>query len=190
MISGRTPEEKVSILRGYADQYGWDLHSRKAEGTTVVKMTRGVEMVEIRYEENACKEMPVVMYDGQIRRVRNPAAAVRVLANDPSENLSVFANRENSKSGMRRAATVKRVPGQRAMQTANHLQDMSEEDLKAKLLGKTLIWENRTSGKMEEDVVHERNAKSGLYYVRNNQLSFVGNYGFRSVSLGQVVAVR
>lgn len=194
MIMGKTAQEKSANIIADAQEHGWTGTVKTSEDATVVKLTRGVEFIEIRYDGNSCREMPVVGYDGQVRQVRNVAAALRVIAQDDIANASVFANRTEKKAAMRKAAPVRRAPGQKAKQDAGKLaelaQEADEDAVKAKLVGRKLIWTNRISGELEEDVVDPTRNRNGHFYVRQGQVSFVGNYGFRSVRLDQLVAVR
>ena len=194
MIQGKTASEKAAFIINYAATYGWTGSTKVSDDALIVKLERGVEAVEIRYDGNSCKEMPNVVYDGQVRQVRNVAAALRVVEADDTSNASVFKNRTEKKAAMRKAAPVKRSPGARAKQEADRLVGLlaedNEEAVKSKLVGRKLIWTNRISGDLEEDTVTTERNRNGHFYVRNGQVSFVGNYGFRSVRLDQLVAVR
>lgn len=190
MIQGKTAAEKAEFIIGLAAKTKWAGAVKTSDEAATVLLTRGKETVEIRYDGNSCKEMPTVTFDGQVRQVRNVAAALRVIESSAKANEAVFAERANKKAAMRKAAPVKRAPGVRARKIP-FTADEPVEEVKAKLLGKRLVWTNRISGLMEEDVVAaERNRNDHHFSITKGQLSFVGNYGFRSVRLDQLVAVR
>lgn len=189
MIQGKTAADKAAFIASVGAKTKWKSSVKTADDATMITLTRGKETVEIRYDGNSCVEMPTVTYDGQVRQVRNVAAAMRVLESSAKENAAVFVDRAEKKAAMRRAAPVRRAPGERAQRIAVTL-DGEEDDIKAKLIGKKLVWTNRISGELEQDVVTQSRNSNGHFYVRNGQVSFVGNYGFRSVRLDQLVAVR
>lgn len=189
MIQGKTAAEKADFIVSFAKGNKWAGSVKHGDESTTVVLTRGKEAVEIRYDGNSCKEMPIVTFDGQVRQVRNVAAALRVIGSSAKANSEVFADRADKKAAMRKAAPVKRAPGVRARKIP-FTADEPVEDVKAKLLGRRIIWTNRISGLMEEDVVAPERNRNGLFAIAKGQLSFVGNYGFRSVRLDQLVAVR
>lgn len=189
MIQGKTAAEKAEFIIGFARKAKWKGSAKSSDGATTVLLERGKETVEIRYDGNSCREMPIVTYDGQVRQVRNVAAALRVIETSAKENASVFEERAEKKVGMRKAQPVKRQPGERARKIPFTLDD-GEDEIKSKLVGKRIVWTNSISGTMEEDTVAADRNRNGHFYVRNGQVSFVGNYGFRSVKLAQLVAVR
>jgi len=189
MIQGKTAAEKADFIVSFAAKAKWKGVVKQTEDATTVTLTRGKESVEIRYDGNSCKEMPNVTFDGQVRQVRNVAAALRVIGASPKANEAVFVDRADKKAAMRKASPVKRAPGARARKIPFTPED-SEEDVKAKLLGRRIIWTNRISGLMEEDVVAAERNRNGHFSISKGQLNFVGNYGFRSVRLEQLVAVR
>lgn len=189
MIQGKTAADKAAFIIDFAAKAKWTGTVKKGDDSTTIVLERGKETVEIRYDGNSCKEMPTATYDGQIRQVRNVAAAMRVLGSSAKANADVFVNRTEKKAAMRKAAPVKRAPGVRARKIPFTAED-SEEDVKGKVLGKRVTWINKISGLMEEDVVAAERNRNGHFGIRNGQLNFVGNYGFRAVRLDQLVAVR
>lgn len=189
MIQGKTAAEKADFIVAFAAKAKWTGTVKHGDESTTVTLTRGKETVEIRYDGNSCKEMPNVTFDGQVRQVRNVAAALRVVGSSAKANAAVFTDRAEKKAAMRKAAPVRREPGARARKIPFTLED-GEDVIKGKVVGKRIVWTNRISGMMEEDVIAPERNTNGGFYVRNGQLSFVGNYGFRSVRLDQLVAVR
>jgi len=189
MIQGKSANEKAAFIVDFAAKAKWTGTVKVVDEATTVLLTRGKETVEIRYDGNSCKEMPYVTFDGQVRQVRNAAAALAVVGSSAKANAAVFANRTEHKAGMRKASPVRRAPGARAKAAVLTL-DGDEDEIKAKLLGKRVIWTNRISGELEEDDITESRNRNGHFYVRGGQVSFVGSYGFRSVRIDQLVAVR
>lgn len=190
MIKGKTAADKAQFIITEAAKHGWKGTVRKTDDATLVRLDRnGNEQIEIRYDGNSIKEEPVALYDGQVRRVHNVAAAFRIIEATPEENAAFYTDRAEKKVGTRKAAKVKRAPGARARKISFTAED-EEETVKAKLLGRKLVWTNRISGELEQDVVSEARNHNGHFYVRKGQVSFVGDYGFRTVQLDQLVAVR
>lgn len=189
MIQGKTAADKAEFIVSFAAKAKWKGTVKTGDDSTTILLTRGKETVEIRYDGNSCKEMPNVTFDGQVRQVRNVAAALRVVGSSAKANEAVFADRADKKAAMRKAAPVRRAPGARARKIPFTAED-SEDDVKAKLLGKRIVWTNRISGLLEEDVVAAERNRNGHFSITKGQLSFLGNYGFRSVRLEQLVAVR
>lgn len=207
MTSGMPKAEQVAA---FAVQHGWSPEYKRdlKNDVTVLKLRRYEakagndhpaeidqigEFVEIRWDGNSCKEMPTVGHEGQLRYVRNVAAAKRVLESTPEANAEPFTKRTEAKQGLRKAAPVKRAPGKTSRLPFN-AETSSDDDIKAALLGHKLVWRNSISGEYEEDTILRSRNYNGLYYVSQSgdrrQISFVGAYGFRSVKLSNVAAVR
>jgi hypothetical protein len=196
MTSGMPKAEAVA---SFASEHGWSAtykRDTKAD-STILKLVREtgkvVEVVEIRWDGNSCKEMPVANLDGQLRYVRNVAAAKRVIASTAEENEKPFQARTEAKQSLRKAATPKRVPGK--TRKLPFTAESSDEEILAAIMGRKVIWEMRMApGEYQEDVVDPDRNRNGHTYVRGTgekrQVAFVGAYGFRAVYLDQIAAVR
>ncbi|AHN84065.1 hypothetical protein GJ25_gp054 [Mycobacterium phage Hawkeye] len=193
---------KAAPVIALAEKHGWThevKQDHKNDITTLkferenVKVNPGlVETVEIRWDGNSCKETPVVSFDGQLRYVRNVAAAKRVLEATQEQNGEPFQKRVAAKQGLRKAAPVKRAPSK--TRKLPFTGESTDDEIKAAALGRKIVWLNSISGQFEEDVVLKDKNRNGHYYVSHTgekrQLSFVGSYGFRSVKLDAIAAVR
>lgn len=186
---------KVDNVVQLAEKHGWTSEVKKdlKSDNTTLRLTRGDEWVEVRWDGNSCKEMPAVSYQSQLRYVRNVAAAKRVLEADEATNAAPFQKRTAAKQGMRKAAPAKRVPAKPSKLVAG-LNEADDQEVKDLLFGKKIVWLNSISGQFEEDRVLPEKNKNGHYYVQHEddrrQVSFVGTYGFRSVKISAIAAIR
>jgi hypothetical protein len=196
------PKPTTAILSGKADAvaefaapHGWTSEIKRdlKADATVLKLTRDDEWVEIRWDGNSCKEMPTVCHTGQLRYVRNVAAAKRVIESSSEDNEKPFVARTEAKQSMRKAATPSRAPGKR--RKLPFTPESTDDEIVTAVMGKRIIWELAMApGEFQEDSVDPDRNRNGHTYVRGTgdkrQLAFVGSYGFRAVYIKQIAAVR
>ncbi|QBI97116.1 hypothetical protein SEA_CHILL_52 [Mycobacterium phage Chill] len=185
---------KTAAVSALAEKHGWTADTKEdvKNDITTLKLTRGDEWVEIRWDRNSCKEMPTVCHEGQLRYVRNVAAAKRVLEATAEQNAEPFQKRAVAKQAARKTAPAKRP--RRKDKLVEALPDSDDQQIKEALLGRKILWRNSTSGEFEEDVVLAGKNTNGHYYVSHEgekrQINFIGAYGFRAVKISAIAQVR
>ena len=191
---------KVTSITEYATQAGWTHEKTKRSkelDAVKIKFNNGDEWFEVRFDGNSCKEQPVISDGSTLKYVRNIAALKRHIAASEDERLSVFAAKARAtKTAAERKEA--RTPKRRKL---NFTADTPDAEILEGLLGRKLVWQSHIDKSVvSEDRVHrEKNTRhyhlatregSDVPSLGDRILHFVGDFGFRAVSLDAILAVR
>lgn len=176
-----------------ASEHGWEIEhqiDKGAEPYLEIIVTRGTERIRIWYRNAKLTEAPVYTFAGIDTKLRNLSAMLQQMAEKPDPN------------AVRRRAQRATQRGASAMQLVEIIRDlpwdpeeMEDRELLKALYGRTIIWENRISGKPEDD-----NIRTGVNYDKSKYhisysasgrriINFHGAFGFRSVGVGALLRV-
>lgn len=193
-LSGRGKSElKAKRLADSVAQYGWTAAYKGKDGTVTLVLTRGTgpaeEQMQISWFDGACiggDGKITHTYRGRTVAVRNASAVKQRAALSP-EAIEQEHKRVATRKTAVRGPRQKKTPEQQRLLLPFDPKTADDETILRTVLGKTIVWENKTAGKTENDVVKKPVIKKTKAGSRN--LSFTGKAGSRTVRIENLVSV-
>lgn len=193
--------DKAEAFRAEAEKEGWEISVEHAGARVTVTATRGKEAVQVTWEKNACLNECFYTIDGKNKKLRNAAAAKRVLVNaEVSGSTSVPVKRISAKpSGVipqpRNGADIDidRTPPI-PVWGARHIAKPDREILRL-VVGKQITWLNSRTKQLETARVlsspDQRQLRIEWTRAQKRVITFAAyGEGFRSLYLEAIVSVK
>jgi hypothetical protein len=195
--------DKAEAFRAEAEAAGWETALGRNGARVTVTAVRGPkqrEVVTVTWEGNACLNESVYLLNGRGRKLRNAAAARRVLAQSVETATSKKATARNSSRiiPQPRAEMVdeeQEVERPKPPTWGQRHCSLPDREILKKVVGKEIIWINGRT-KMEERATvlsspDQRQLRIERNLTQRRVVTFAAKgAGFRSVYVDAIVAVK
>ena len=193
-------DSKAESFQTEAETAGWKTKVERDGTRVTVTATRAKEVVSVTWEGNACLNESIYLLDGRSRKLRNAAAARRILNQDGAERAP--ANKPKRKSSVvtpvipqpRVTEDEEPEPQRRPTWGSRHI-SVPDREILRKVLGKEIIWINsRTKVEDRATVLanpDQRQLRVEYTGSKRRVITFAAKgEGFRSVYVDAIVTVR
>lgn len=189
--------DKAEAFRQDAETAGWSTDIKQNGARVTILASRSNEVVSVTWEGNACLNECMHTIDGKDKKLRNAAAARRVLIGSSPKTSS-----QSDSSSTKASAKAKVVPQPRVEVEqpdvprrppswgARHISKPDAEILEL-VRGKEITWINSRTKEVETAVVMPRQLKIMRTAAHKRVVTFASKgEGFRSIYLDAIASVK